>query len=147
MNRLSARALAYASVALILGSLSLAGVALVGYGVQAELARAMSAGAAAILTGGVFLAFPAILFSVGAIRGRGRLAPKVADLSSSLGALARDAFNTPNGLNLNSTLNSTLNVLARTAFIGIAARRPIATLGLAALAGAAISTMAESDRK
>lgn len=123
MNRTNARVLAFSGAALILGALTLAGIAMIGYGMQVELSKEIGASAAALVAGGVFLVPPAVAFAVVAVRGRAQLALKGADLGS------------------------TLNVLARTALLGVAARRPMATLGLAAIAGAALSSMAEAERK
>ncbi|MEQ1930884.1 MAG: hypothetical protein ABL957_10165 [Parvularculaceae bacterium] len=129
MNNLSAHVVAYLGAAIFLGSFSLTGAALLGYGLQAELAKWMSGGAAAIVVGGVLIGAPAVFVLTRNANGKKHL-PETAEAKPQIAG---------------STISAALSALARTAFIGLAARRPIAMIGLAALAGAFISTKADAE--
>lgn len=136
MNRLSTHALVYVGVAILVGSFSLTGAALLGYGLQAELAQWMSGGAAAILVGGALVGAPAVFLAVRNANAKKRH--------------STDAPEEPNpqisATIAGSTLTSTVSAVARSMFIGLAARRPMAMLGLAALVGALVSIKPDAEK-
>lgn len=130
MNNFSAHILAYFGAAIFLGSFSLIGAALVGYGLQAELAKWMSGGAGAIMVGGVLIGAPAAFVVVRNAKDKKHGLPETGEAKPQIAG---------------STVSAALSTLARTAFIGLAARRPIAMIGMAALAGAFISIKADAE--
>ncbi len=119
MERLSTRAFAYAGFLVSLFAMCLAGVALVGYGAQIGLADALGASLAAIVVGIAFIAIPLVIFAAAAAKAR-RPEPeseKRTDIPVNIAAVAK------------------------TAFLGLAATRPLTALGLAAAAGIARSSI------
>lgn len=127
MKHVGAPALA----AIFFGGTSLIGIAFLGYGAQFELSRWMSEGAAAIVIGAALLA--------GSLLAVARKAVAAADW-------VPQELVQPRPESASSLLSSNLSEFARTAVIGISARRPIAMLAIAAFLGAAMLAMSEGEK-
>ncbi len=133
MKHVGAPALTAAFAGILLGGIGVSGAAFLGFGIQVELARWMSDGVAAILAGVLLIAAPIALIIA-------RTAPVKAELvSQDLPRLKPETAS--------SLLTSNLSQLARTAFIGMSARRPIAMLAIATAFGAALLIMSETEKE
>lgn len=131
MKHVGAPALAAVFAAIAFGGSCLIGVAFLAYGAQSELSRWMSGGAAAIVVGAVLLA--------------GALFLVVRKISSTKdGAPQEQSASAPQSAG--SILTSNIGQLARTAVIGISARRPIAMLAIAVVAGAALLVLSDGEK-
>lgn len=131
MKHVGAPAMAAAFAAVALGGSCLIGIAFLAYGAQSELSRWMSEGAAAIIVGAALLAGAVLL----ALR-------KVSSTKDG-GSQERSG---PGPQSTASLLSSNLSEFARTAVIGISARRPIAMLAIAALAGAGMLLLSDGEK-
>lgn len=124
MEKISARLVTIFGLGALFSGAILSAVLFAAAAIYLVLQPNVGAAAAAALTSVVVAIFPAVAFVVYAPKGQGLIEPKRADLMSKL---------TP---------------LLSTAALAVAARRPLTTLGLAALAGAVLTTFAaNSDGK
>ncbi len=131
MRHVGAPALAAVVAAIAFGGTCLIGIVFLAYGAQSELARWMSEGAAAIIVGVMLLASSLLFLVRRVLAAKDRVPPAQAQLSpQSAGAL----------------LSSNLSEFARTAVIGISARRPITMLAIAAFAGAALLALSDGEK-
>lgn len=131
MKHFGEPALAAVFAAIIFCLSSLIGLAFLSYGVQTELSRWMSDGAAAILVGLVLIAGSIFLIA------RNPAAAVVAQEPSQEQSKPHTA---------GSLITSNLNEVARTLVFGIFARRPIATLALAAFTGAVVLVLSTEEK-
>ena len=131
MKHVGAPALAAAFAAVALSGSCLIGIVFVAYGAQSELSRWMSDGAAAIIVGAVLLA-GVVLLAMRKISSTKDGVPQERSGSAPQSAA--------------SLLSSNLSEFARTAVIGISARRPIAMLAIAAFAGAAMLLLPDGEK-
>ena len=131
MKHVGAPAMEAIFVAVAFGGSCLIGLAFLAYGAQSELSRWMSDGAAAIVVGAVLLVATFVLV----VRAIG--SKKEADPPEG---------STKAPQSTGSILSSNLIEFARTAVIGISARRPIAILAISAIAGAAMLALSDGEK-
>ncbi len=132
MKHVGAPALGAAFAAILLSGMSLIGAAFLGFGLQAELSRWISEGLAFIIVGIVLITVPLII-----IAARIRSVRTGHDVSESVQSKTETD---------KIFLTSNLSQLARTALIGLSARRPLATLAMAAALGAVVLIMSDADK-
>lgn len=130
MKHVGAPALAAVFASVALGGICLIGIVFLGYGIQTELSQWMSDGAAAIVVG-------VVLFAVALLHVRHK------SFSTTDGAPEEPVQASPRLAG--SLLTSNLSAFARTAVIGVSARRPIAMLAIAVLAGAALLVLSDGE--
>lgn len=131
MKHVGAPAFAAAVAVIAVGGSCLIGIVFLAYGAQFELSRWMSQGAAAVIVGIVLFISSFLLVARKVLATKDRVPQEqVQTNSQSAGSL----------------LSSNLNEFARTAVIGISARRPIAMLAIAALAGAALLVLSDGEK-
>ncbi len=137
MKHVGAPAMTAVKTAVTFGGLAFIGVAFVCIGIQSELSRWMSEGAAAILIGATLLIGSYVFF------GRN----SETDTETATAAEKIDAREPDQAISkaTSSIVSSKLNEVARTAFIGLVARRPITMLGVATAVGAAMLAV-EADK-
>lgn len=131
MNIFGENAFTNMVVGITIGSLCLVGVALLGFGAHHELAKLMSEGLAALIVGAVFTFAPAGFLMVRNAHQEAQESEKSDHEKSEQGPLG---------------ISTNLAAVARTVLVGLAARRPMAVLGLAAVTGALILTKSEREK-
>ncbi len=131
LKSFDAHLVAYLGAAICFASFCAVGAALLGYGLYVELARLMSGGLAAMLAGAVLIGAPASVLFFRNGKTKESVAP---DARQDKPVVSETAA------------TSALGAMARSAFIALAGRRPMAMLGLAALVGALVSSMPPSEK-
>jgi pilus assembly protein TadC len=127
MERVSAKALAYGGLFVFLASMTLTGTALLAMGALAGLRPVLGEIGAAVAVGALFAGAPGLVFLTS--YGRAERKPPISEeVSAALRPVAAQ---------------SSIGVVARTAFLGLAARRPLAALGLATLVSVARSSLVD----
>lgn len=122
MERISARAIAYAGFFALLCAMAFAGIALVAFGLQSGLSESLGVSGSALIVGFIFLAAPAAVFIASYVRSKRKPAEN------------------------DKVLPLNISTLAKSAFVGLAATRPLTALGLAAAASIARSSLVERGK-